>query len=163
MGRNGRRAAFGFGLIAVTLATASLAFACTVFKGTFTVTPDSGGGSAVTATGDNRGMAYCTGGAPATATLPSGGGFTASVAPSTGSCASQLSTGLYTVTWSKGTGTPTSNDCMNLSANQLGTLVVTSTGSASGHYSLGQPSGDYQVCVSDPLGNQGEQVPVKVL
>lgn len=162
-----------FGVIAGVLLMTSTAFACTVFKGRFTVTPSAPGGSgSVTAVGNNSGMGYCGSGPSGTAQFATGGGgFSAVVAPdNTGCNGSKLPAGLYTITWSPGPSVnnnnvydPRINDCMNLSKNQLGTMVVDTNGDGSGSYTLSAPSGDAQICVSDPTGGRGNQVPVKVI
>lgn len=155
----------GFGAIAVMLALSSVAFACTVFRGTFTVTPAAPGSGSVTATGNNSGMGYCGGGSPSGTAIIAAppGNFTATVAPAT-SClvngSNKLSAGVYTLTWNPGsTGAPR-NDCMNPDPDQIGEMTVDLNGNTLGpnSYSLNQAPGDYQICISNATGGQGNQV-----
>lgn len=161
-----------FGTTAGVLLMTGTAFACTTFQGRFTVTPSAPGSGSVTAVGNNSGMGYCGSGPSGNAQFATpGGGFSAVVArDDTGCNGSKLPAGLYTVTFSKGPSVnnngvydATINDCMNLSTNQLGTMVVDTAGNGSGSYTLTAPAGDAQICVSDPTGGRGNQVPVKVI
>lgn len=169
---------FAFGVMAGVLLLTSTAFACTAFRGRFTVTPTAPGTGSVTAVGSNSGMNYCAG-PTGTATFAAPYDFTAAVTAAAGitGCnggnGSKLSPGLYTVTYNYGTSVnnngqyiATINDCMNLSTRQLGSMVVDANGDGSGSYRLPASLnniGDAQICVSDPTGGQGNQVPVKLI
>jgi len=169
--------AFAFAVIAGVLLLTSAAFACTTFRGRFTVTAIAPGSGSVTAVGSNSGMNYCV--APTgTASLErdpqtKGGSFTATVAPDNTCGASKLTAGLYTVTYRYGPSVnnnneyfATINDCMNpLPTKTLGPMVVDADGKGSGTYELigPNPPGDAQICVSDANGGQGNQVPVKLI
>lgn len=146
--------------VAAVLAAASVGYACTIFKGSMTVTgngndPLTGAPSSVTVTGNNSGMSYCNSASPEGSAPALGAGYTfaprnggtidVSVAPSTDSCASQLPDGVYDVNFVNGPAHSDTNgirpwllDCMfgnNPPNVNLGTMTVTG-GSGSGTYSL---------------------------
>jgi hypothetical protein len=147
-----------FGVVSVLTIGASLAFACTVFKGNMTVT----GTSSSTGTGNKTGMGYCKNVTPAKAGVTRGTAFSASVAPSS-SCAANLGTGTFNVNYKNGSGPPTTTDCMSGASGvtNIGTMSV-SSGSGSGSYTIptSASTGDAQVCVSDSGGINGMQMPV---
>lgn len=171
-----RRGVFAAVAVAAVMLLSSAALACTVYKGTMSVTGDSPGSGTVTAVGNNRGMGYCYGGPTGSATLekPSADIFVSVgpyISPDATVCpSSQLGdtgsgtggTRTYTVTWWNGTGT---GDCMNPLSFQVG-LIEIRNGSGSGEYKLDSrvinPS-EGSVCVSDLTGGQGNQVPVTFL
>lgn len=171
-----RSGMFAAALVAAVMLLSSAAMACTVYKGTMSVTGDSPGSGTVTAVGNNSGMGYCYGGPSGSATLEkptsdifvSVGPFVSpdeAVCPSSQLADSGTGTGglrTYTVTWWDGTGT---GDCMNPLSHQVG-LIDIRNGSGSGEYKLDtrviNPS-EGAICVSDLTAGQGNQVPVTFL
>jgi hypothetical protein len=178
MGRGNRRGLlFGSAVVAIALALASTAWACTTFKGRMTVTDANGNSSTVV--GDGSGMDFCDTGfgdkvpaADTGATGRSGSQITVSVAEET--CAAtgkfKLDPGEYDVNfvnWVREQGQTKSGfnstdggatynwwaDCMSgiLGAQyNLGTLTVGDLGSGKGGYSL--PSDP--LTVNDPATDQ---------
>lgn len=156
-----KRVMLGFGVVVSVMALAAAAYACTAYKGTFTVTPTGGTGSGVSsAVGNGTGMNYCSTSWGATF-ASTGQAFNASV--SAGGCATagQLKNGTYTVNYFPG---DSSNDCMNPGGIPLGTMSVNSAGSGSGSYNLAHAvPGSGQICVSDLTAGQGNQLQVNVV
>lgn len=155
-----KRLTLAFGVLVGVMAMAAAAFACTAYKGTFTVTPTGGTGSGVSSSvGNGTGMNYCSTSWGATF-ASTGQTFDASV--SAGGCATAgaLRNGTYTVNYFPG---GSSNDCMNPGGLPLGTMSV-SGGSGSGSYSLqAAVPGSGQICVSDLTAGQGNQLQVNVV
>lgn len=104
---------FGTMVVAGVMILASAAFACTVYKGTMTVT--AGGGSSQR-TGSGMGMGYCSGTtATSNADVTSGGTFSITVQKFTGSgstktCTDQLNIDWYDVNYTTAGAT---GDCMS--------------------------------------------------
>lgn len=153
-----RGAAAAAVVLASVIGVASLAFACTTFKGTFTVAQ---GTTSKTNTGNNTGMGFCGGAAGETISLSrTGTGITVSGGPSTGSCASRLSNsddvGNYTIKRS------TAGDCMN------GTAIGSSfTIGDAGTFSRSITANsfnttDIKVCIASEGNAQGNEMSIIV-
>lgn len=148
----------GMGIIAAAMAVASVAYACTTFRGNMTITGDT----AVTTTGKNSGMNWCGDTTPARVSVSRSTGFTVGVATST-SCGSQgLGTTVANINYFKTSNTTASDlntDCMNGAGN--GTLITTiSIASNAGSKSIAASSvpstvGDYKICVAKVDNSQG--------
>jgi hypothetical protein len=161
-----------FGVLAISAAFAATAFACTIFRGTFTVL-GNGSSTSVTATGLRTGMIenVTPGIAKATAT----GG---SIKVSTGrdKYGVGLPAGSYSINYYNGAAysdhTHWQTDCMSGDAGvKLGSGSVGSTGALSGQpltFSLPasvkntapQESG---VCVSNSAATYGNQAPLTIM
>lgn len=186
---NRKKLMFGVGVGAAVLSMSSAAFACTIFRGTMTVSGNGttsrspSGTSPSTAIGNNTGMGYCslTPGATAKAT---GGTVTVQVLASSAPCAVSTLTPntAYDVNYVNGRAfyDPPGParvygwqiDCMSpISAGQvnLGSQTTDSLGNlASQTWNL--PNGavnasgeDSAVCVSTPNGGNGNQAPVQIV
>lgn len=172
---------FGFFTIGAFLALASIAYACTTFKGQMVVTPASPGSGSVTAVGNNRGMGWCS---PITgrATIPTGTStLNIDIAPSTGPCASQLPDRTdYAVNWVNNEAMTRNPDrwlidCMSpisLHDGALGVKNVKSgisvvNGKANVNVNVTAKTantlGESAVCFGDPKGYWGNQAPVTVI
>lgn len=171
------------------LGMSSTAFACTIFKGTMTVTgngttartdTDPGNGTS-TAVADPTGMKYCslTPGATAKGVL---GTVTVGVVATTGSCASALEDGVvYDINYVNGRAFYDPNgparrytwqiDCMSpLSSGhtRLGQQIAVNGGIPTATYNLPTSTNnaaneDSAVCVSDSSGGIGNQAPVQIV
>ncbi|MGI8685511.1 MAG: hypothetical protein ACR2MO_10565 [Acidimicrobiales bacterium] len=169
-----------FAAIAGFMVVASVAYACTTFKGTFTVTPGGTNSSgSVTATGNCSGMGYSSGGAPsggvgaATAKASTGTGTVSIATSAGGGC--QLTAGTYDINYLNGPAfrnhTNRVLDCMSglggTSVN-LGQVSVNSSGVASGTFNLPLSVGDVSplesaVCISDTVAIEAHMVPVFII
>ena len=167
-------------VIGVSLALASTAFACTIFRGKFVVT-GSGGGT-VYAVGDNNNMAWCAGFPKGTATAPANGGtITVKVAKAKAPCPlSRLPEGKYDIRFFNGaahTKSPDRDwqvDCMGgddiLLSVKIGSLYVNEYG-AGGPKTIALPSGlipngandESAVCVTGAGATYGNQAPITIL
>ncbi len=166
---------FGTMVVAGVMILASAAFACTVYKGTMTVT--AGGGSSQR-TGSGMGMGYCSGTtATSNADVTSGGTFSITVQKFTGSgstktCTDQLNIDWYDVNYTTAGAT---GDCMSSDpasiliqegdATAKTGLSVDSTGSGSGSFTFPSTShlGAIGICVSDDGSAEGMQVAADVV
>ncbi len=121
-----KRLAFGFTVVAAMLALASVAYACTTFKGKLQVTTGSTSSSAI---GNGTGMGYCSGSPTGGATVARGANRSITVAVSPQACGSttyQLSdrsgTGAYYVNfinWGK-CGILLTTDCTGFKIDNTG-------------------------------------------
>lgn len=155
-------------MVAVLMVMASSAFACTVYLGKVTLTPNGTGSSgSVTAEGDGSGMGYCsgpTGTADMKQNSPSGNTVSVTAAATT-SCSGKYknnslkSSTTYQLYWATG---GTSVDCMG---GASGTNVGSVTTDSSGNITTAQSSsafvpsvGTFQFCLTEgstpPTGNQ---------
>lgn len=168
-----KKAMFGFLTIATVLALASAAFACTTYKGRFTV--QGNGYPEKTAVGANIGgkMAWCDGTVPK-ASMPASNGSTwnvrVHVSPQTGSCAASLPDNTYYVDLQMGTGYV--GDCMHGSSlnTTLGTMKVRGGYSVDSngnwiwyYYDFAKSPGQATICVSDAGAYYGNQMAADVL
>lgn len=151
-----RKLAFsGAAVTGAVLMLGSTAYACTIFKGKLTVTPNGTGSSgSATADGNGKGMTYCSGpSSPSSATLAQGNTVGVTVGPTT-TCSKQndLSTApantYYALTWITG---GTSADCMYYTSQQVGTISPDSSATTS---AFSPPVGLFQFCVSN-VANAG--------
>lgn len=156
----------GFGVVAVVLALASTAYACTTWQGSLTV--EGTGTSSVTAHGRNFEMAYCWYGAPTgTANMDDNvsGTIDLIVDQSSSACNStKLPQNSYDIRWTTGTWDPNNpgvNDCMD-TTDTNSNVSVDGNGDGTGSATFDPGSvGTIQVCVVN--GNYGMQVPVSVV
>lgn len=164
-----RGALFGVMVVATVLALSSAAFACAVFKGKGAVVAISYSGSTAggtsTAIGDNTTHGYCS-------TPVNGANITGNHAPSfdltvqsTTDCGgSKLSRGVYIVYYAENDDDPNIDDCSHPNENTTFPGVMTVNGSGSGSYQGAAPSylvgRTTAICVADPIGLQGIQIPV---
>ncbi len=157
-GRTRRRTTFVFTVIAGILMIASTAWACTVYKGKFTLTQ---GTTSLTNYGNNSGMDFCPKTTEKTMTLSSST-FTLEASPTTNdtsilaSCRSQLSddtdSSAYQIKTEVATAQGAINDCMNGPVMNGGGNVTVSSGST-GPVSLNGsdlPVGHTAICITGP-------------
>lgn len=175
-----RGVSFAFTVAAIVIALASVAYACTTYKGRFTVSGGTGyTPQTAVAKGGNTGMSFCTTAPTATFTGSNRPAFYANVAPSTSCTASQLpdspSLAPYNVTYQP--GPMSTGDCMSgQPGNQLvGTMAVRGGYSVNANlqyvwyaypqtgYSISTQPGAGDVCVSDGGAAYGMQIPVNVI
>lgn len=177
---------FIFLVIAAATAVSSAAFACTVYRGIFTVQGLDGSPlpTPVSATGNNVNMNYCGGAVPSRAQLqgdPATAETTSrirvTVAPSTGTCQSQLNN-LVIISWAPdagmdcmspnrvpGAGTPIGEIQLN-NGSGTGDFVIPRVGqtSPSGSVLGTRPlDGNAGVCVTEATGIGGNKVPVDLI
>lgn len=158
-GRTRRRTTFVFTVIAGILMIASTAFACTVFKGKFTLTQ---GTTSLTNYGNNSSMDFCPQTTEKTMTLSRSSTFTLEASPTTNdtsilaTCRSQLSddtdSSAYQIKTEVATAQGTINDCMDGTVMNGGNNVTVSSGST-GPVSLNGsdlPVGDTAICITGP-------------
>lgn len=171
--RDRKKALFGFLTVATVLALASAAFACTTYKGNFTV--QGNGYTSKTAVGKNVSgqMSWCDGTVP-TAAMPGSNGSTwnvrVNVSPKTGSCAGSLPNNTYYVDLQMGPGYV--GDCMHGASGNttIGTMKVSggySVDSAGNwvwyQYDFAKSPGQATICVSDAGAYYGNQMAADVL
>ncbi len=167
-----KKMTFGFLTVVTVLALASTAFACTTYKGRFTV--QGNGYTGKTAVGKNISgqMSWCE--PVPTAAMPGSNGSTwnvrAHVSPQTGSCAASLPDNTYYVDLQMGTGYV--GDCMHGASGNttLGTMKVRGGYSvdSSGnwvwyYYDFAKSPGEATICVSDAGAYFGNQMAADVL
>lgn len=142
--------------VAAVLMLASAAFACTVFKGQFSL---SQGGVTKTNVGSNNGMSFCPNTTVNTMDLTAADSFTVSVAPRTSNpCRASLTKTLYDIKHSNSTLV---SDCMN-GTNVAEDLSV-SSGSGSQVVAGGQLLlTDDTVCITDSTFAEGHGMRVVV-
>jgi|GEM_PF-5062634 len=167
-----------FGAVAMLLAMTALAFACTVWKGTFTVKGNASSGS-VTASALRTSMVQTVsaGSAKAKAT-----GGTVTISTGAAGCCSKLPARSYTIRFLNGPGytshTQWANDCMVGSPapaggtlNNIGTVSVDANGQIVGQpktlslprskvNAAGQESA---LCISSSDGLYGNQAPISIV
>lgn len=149
-----------FTAAAFFLALASVALACTTYKGDMTVTGNPVG----TGTGNGTGMGYCEGIAPSQAGVTGGTEFTVDIAPSSNAnCNYQFEDMTAHVNYQKGTLSTT--DCMSSLRDiggevQIGTMDI-ANGYGTGKYTIPSSAGtgDVQICVSESNAGTGMQIP----
>ncbi|MDP9403179.1 MAG: hypothetical protein M3P85_07545 [Actinomycetota bacterium] len=151
-----RSVAVAFGTLAAVLMLASAAFACTTFKGEFSL---SQGGVTKTNIGSNTNMGFCPNTTVNTMGLTGLDSFTVSVAPTTTNlCAASLTKSVYDI---KHANSTLVRDCMN-ETNFAEDLTV-SGGSGSQVVSAGQLAlTDNTVCIADPSFAEGHAMQVVV-
>lgn len=165
-----RRMTFATAVVVGVMALTSVAFACTVYKGTMIVTDAAGNTSQET--GSGLSMNYCSGTTSTSAArIARGESFTIDVEPFVGSgsqksCTDKLNDDLYDVNYSSSGAT---GDCM--SGDPAAVLIAedglkTVNGSDSGNNSFPLPSdapiGESAICVSDDTAGEGMQVSVEI-
>jgi len=145
-----------FGTAATVLMLASAAYACTTFKGQFSL---SQGGVTKTNIGSGIGMSFCQNTTVNTMNLTGINSFTVSVAPrTTNPCKTSLTKPVYDIKHSDSTLV---SDCMN-GTNFLEDLTVVS-GSGSQTVSGGQLLlTDDTVCIASPGNAEGHGMRVIV-
>lgn len=163
-----RGVVFGFVTAAMVLALASASFACTIYKGRFTV--QGNGYTEKTAVGENKtGMTWCY--PVPTASLPDDKGadweVRIHVSPQTADCPGSLPNGTYYIDAQKGAGYV--GDCMHGSSGNttLGTMKVSGGYSVDSngnwvwyYYNYTTTPGEGTICVSDYNANYGNQMAV---
>lgn len=182
MGRDTRRRLLvGSTVVGVSLALCSAAFACTVFRGKFTVTGSGANPGKVISVGNNAGMQYCPGFPTGTASAPTTGATVTVkvVKAKNSSCPlSRLPANTYDINFLNGPAhfkSPDRDwqlDCMSGIAGpvKIGQLKINQYG-AGGPKTLALPSGlvangpndESAVCISDAGGAYGNQVPITIL
>lgn len=180
MGTHSRKGVlFTATVLAVVLALASAAFACTEFRGKMVVT---GGGGTSTVYGNGSSMGYsttCTSSAGAKGS--SGSSITVTVSSASSTCNSKTLPQYndYKVTFLLGAvyvSGSRKHDCMYNGGHPytvpLGSMSVDSTGYGTGSYKLpsgltANKTGEWSgVCVSDPVYNPslyGNQAPITII
>lgn len=145
-----------FGTVAAVLMLASAAFACTTFKGEFSL---SQGGVTKTNIGSNTNMGFCPNTTVNTMGLTGADSFTVSVAPTTTDlCAASLTLALYDI---KHSDSLRIADCMNGTQFAEDLAVVSGSGSqtvAGGQLALT----DDTVCITDATKAEGHGMSVVV-
>ncbi len=153
-----RRTVFLSALVAVVLAMASVASACTVFKGRMTITDNTNSSNTSTGIGSNLGMSFCSGGTPNRVEVDDSTGFTVSVAPQssllTATCNASLGTNTYNVNYFATSNTSpgdSATDCMNGTGNGTNlTTISTTNGNGKVNVTGLTTIGDYKICVAGP-------------
>lgn len=173
-----RRLAFGVASVAVALALASTAYACTTYRGYFTIkgyNQPSSTAVGANGTNPNGGMRYCNDIVPAQAKVPKAyiTDFTATVGPASSCLVNGVNKlrpssvlGTYDINYQAGTAYY--GDCMSGSSNitRLGGMTVDSNGNGSGSYNLvssSTPLGAGDLCISDRAAYDGNQMPIEVI
>lgn len=178
--KNARRGvSFAFTVAAVVVALASVAYACTLYQGRFTVSGGNGYTPQTAVAKGTDGMSFCTTAPTATFTGSNRPAFYANVAPSSSCTPSQLpdspSLTPYNVTYQP--GPMSTGDCMSgQPGNQLvGTMAVRGGYSVNANlqyvwyaypqtgYTINTQPGAGDVCVSNPNASYGMQIPVNVI
>lgn len=165
---------FTFGAVGALLVPMSAAYACTAFKGTMTVTGNAATPGSVSATGDGSSMRYCSGPTgTANVKANTSGTVSVTIGPATGSCTGKLTSGTYELREVAGTWNPSTqsgSDCMAPTGGTwpgMKTISVDGNGNSSatatGSFTPGAAGGSISICVSDTLGNTGNQVPLSIV
>lgn len=154
--------------VATALGTsvASLAWACTVFKGQMTLSQT--GQTSQTNVGNNSGMGYCGGASSAVMTIDDASQYTITVAPSTGNCASHLGSGLIISTTFdiNKTESGAMGDCMSGDAQSIPITTFSVSASGNGTKTLNGSTVDSNtdaICVSTSSASKGNQMTVSVI
>lgn len=133
----------GFSVVTLILLLASTAMACTVFKGTMTVTPLAAGSGVSTATGKGTSMSFCASSMGATIPI-TGDKVKVEVKQATGCSTDQLSAGKYTVNYASNGG----SDCMTVVLGGVGSPVGTGAPVSLGTFTVdGTGAGSTEVTI----------------
>ncbi len=160
-----------FGVLAVSAVFAASAFACTIFRGTFTVL-GNGSPTSVTSTGLRTSMAQRLTPGIAKATASAG---TVTISTGKDSYGVALPAGGYQVNYYNGSGytnhTNWTSDCMTGdSGRKIGSVSVGADGTLGGvhSFSLGTSTkntapAESEVCISNSFGTYGNQAPLTII